>query len=97
MPFQYPPGIIQYCQLVSHDGGVQAVGKALSSSQYTNDEREMILTLFQLVLTNNYFLFEGTYYLQLCGTAMGTNVAPNNEFININYTFFINFLQITIT
>ncbi|CAJ0964250.1 unnamed protein product [Ranitomeya imitator] len=34
------------------------------------------LDLLKLVLYENFFLYEDTYYVQCCGTAMGSNVAP---------------------
>ena len=36
---------------------------------------QMVLKLLKLVMTNNVFQLDDTYWLQLSGTAMGTNVA----------------------
>ena len=36
-----------------------------------------IAELLEVVLTNNYFEFIGTYYHQMSGTAMGTKWAPS--------------------
>ena len=36
-----------------------------------------IIELLELVLTNNHFEFNGRYYHQLSGTAMGTKLAPS--------------------
>ena len=36
-----------------------------------------IIKLLELVLTNNHFEFNGKYYHQLSGTAMGTKLAPS--------------------
>ena len=37
----------------------------------------VIRQTLQLILNNNYFEFNGKYYLQTHGTAMGTPVAPS--------------------
>ena len=36
-----------------------------------------IIELLELVLTNNHFEFNGEFYHQLSGTAMGTKLAPS--------------------
>ncbi|XP_075425517.1 vomeronasal type-2 receptor 26-like [Ascaphus truei] len=36
----------------------------------------LILDLLGIILKENYFLFEDTFYIQVQGTAMGSNVAP---------------------
>lgn len=33
--------------------------------------------LTEVVLTKNFFLFENDFYLQICGTAMGSKMPPN--------------------
>ena len=38
---------------------------------------ELIVKLLKLVLESNIALYDGVYYLQVIGTAMGTPVAPN--------------------
>lgn len=60
----------------SHDGGVQAVSKALMSADLSNEGKEFLISLLLLVLTLNYFVFEDRFYLQMRGTAMGANMAP---------------------
>ena len=48
----------------------------------TNSEKaEFIGTLAKLVITSNYFTFNGKIYLQKQGTAMGTRMAPNYAII----------------
>lgn len=37
---------------------------------------EYILRLLELTLKNNDFVFDGEFYLQICGTAMGKSYAP---------------------
>ena len=43
----------------------------------TKPYNSYIIELLELVLTNNHFEFNGTYYHQLSGTAMGTKLAPS--------------------
>lgn len=45
-------------------------------SEFNSRECNFILTLLELVLTNNYFQFQEQFYLQLRGTTMGANMAP---------------------
>ena len=40
-----------------------------------NFPTEVILAGLQIVMTNNVFAFGNTYWLQACGTAMGTIIA----------------------
>ncbi|CAJ0956744.1 unnamed protein product [Ranitomeya imitator] len=40
------------------------------------DLSDLCCELLSIVLNNNFFLFEDTYYLQIKGSAMGSNVAP---------------------
>uniref|UniRef100_A0A803K142 Reverse transcriptase domain-containing protein n=1 Tax=Xenopus tropicalis TaxID=8364 RepID=A0A803K142_XENTR len=62
---------------IPHDAGIHAVRDLLSNNPvYTGPPVEFILTLLEFILHNNYFKFEDNYFLQLTGTAMGSNVAP---------------------
>lgn len=45
-------------------------------TSWSNQSREFLLGLLEIILTCNYFRFEGEYYIQQKGTAMGSNVAP---------------------
>ena len=45
------------------------------------EKAEFIGVLAKLVLTSNYFTFNGKIYLQKQGTAMGTRMAPNYAII----------------
>ncbi|KAJ1189219.1 hypothetical protein NDU88_005969 [Pleurodeles waltl] len=62
---------------IKHTDGLTAVSKCLStrSVQYLT-RNAMILDFLKFSLQNNYFLFDGNYYLQLQGTAMGAKFAP---------------------
>jgi hypothetical protein len=44
-------------------------------SNFAEKQRQFIVSLLKWVLTNNFFFFESTIYVQLQGTAMGTPVA----------------------
>ena len=46
-----------------------------------HQKANLIKTLGNLVLKNNYFEFNGNLYLQKQGTAMGTRMAPNYAII----------------
>lgn len=50
--------------------------KRLRGTNYTLLAQQFILDLLAINLTCNYFSFEGIYYMQVRGTAMGANVAP---------------------
>lgn len=59
------------------DRGLAAVKQALDSyGDYSAQMKSAILALCEFVLRNNYMQFEGRYYRQLQGTAMGSNLAP---------------------
>ncbi|XP_040272050.1 uncharacterized protein LOC120988574 [Bufo bufo] len=63
---------------IRHDLGIKAVSTFLSTkSTQFSAHSEFILTLLKFLLTHNYFLFDGHYYLQTVGTVMGSKCAPN--------------------
>ncbi len=57
---------------------VACVKQALASSRkdYPKRPDQEIIELLELTLKNNDFEFNGQYYLQTCGTAMGKKYAP---------------------
>ena len=57
---------------------LSCVKKALASTKGTYSKRpdKELLELLELTLKNNDFDFNGNYYLQTCGTAMGKKYAP---------------------
>ncbi|CAJ0937921.1 unnamed protein product [Ranitomeya imitator] len=69
---------------IQHTKGIEATRHLLCQSSLSEDAIEFCLDLLTLVLYENYFLFEDTFYIQKCGTAMGSNVAPAyaNAFMN---------------
>jgi len=36
---------------------------------------ELLLKLLRIIMTNNVFQFDNTFWLQVCGTSMGTSCA----------------------
>ena len=64
---------------IPHSEGIQACTEALRKSKENNPSQpntEVLACLLELVLKNNLFEFDGVYYKQLQGTAMGTKLAP---------------------
>ncbi|XP_073435684.1 uncharacterized protein [Dendrobates tinctorius] len=62
---------------IVHKEGLEVVKEALSRTNFTNQAIVMIMSLLELVLTKNYFMFGDEYYEQIRGTAMGANMAPS--------------------
>ncbi|CAJ0952209.1 unnamed protein product [Ranitomeya imitator] len=69
---------------ISHDKGIEATKFLLEDSDLSADSIQLCLDLLKLVLYENFFLYEDTFYNQKRGTAMGSNVAPAyaNAFMN---------------
>ena len=63
---------------IPHDEGVQAIKELLAIHRDIQalPHNSYIIELLQVVLTNNYFDFNGRHYHQKSGTAMGTKLAP---------------------
>ena len=64
---------------IPHHEGVQAIKELLAIHRDINalPHNSYIIELLQVVLTNNYFDFNGKHYHQKFGTAMGTKLAPS--------------------
>jgi hypothetical protein len=65
--------------------GVEAARVTLNKYRTMRDilpSNDSLIELLRLVLTKNNFSFNGNYFLQVGGTAMGTKVAPSYA---INY------------
>ncbi|CAJ0933257.1 unnamed protein product [Ranitomeya imitator] len=69
---------------ISHDRGMEATRSLLSTSDLSDGSVQLCLDLLQIVLHENFFLYEDTFYVQKRGTAMGSHVAPAyaNAFMN---------------
>ncbi|CAJ0955439.1 unnamed protein product [Ranitomeya imitator] len=71
---------------IKHELGLEAVSNLLQTSDLSPQAQHLILDLLSTVLRENYFLLGDQFYLQTCGTAMGSNMAP--AYANIYmYTF----------
>ena len=64
---------------IPHHEGVQAIKELLAIHRDINalPHNSYIIELLQVVLTNNYFDFNGKHYHQKSGTATGTKLAPS--------------------
>ncbi|XP_070549549.1 uncharacterized protein [Ptychodera flava] len=62
---------------IPHSYGIQAVKEMIEENNTITVNPELICEMLQFILTKNYFEFNGQYYLQICGTAMGSKVAPS--------------------
>ena len=64
---------------IPHNEGTQAIKEFLAIHRDTNalPHNSYIIELLQVVLTNNYFDFNGKHYHQKSGRAMGTKLAPS--------------------
>ncbi|CAJ0954263.1 unnamed protein product [Ranitomeya imitator] len=61
---------------ITHDMGIEAVSQTLSEARLDKGTQDLCIDLLSLVLRENFFIFEDDFFLQTCGTAMGSNVAP---------------------
>ena len=64
---------------IPHGEGLLAAKEALRKSRPgdVNPKNDSIINLLEFVLTKNNFQFDGNFYLQICGTAMGSKAAPS--------------------
>ena len=64
------------CSSIPHDDGIGACKKYLHRKALSATSSEDICQLIKFILENNVFSFIYEYFLQVCGTAMGTRMAP---------------------
>lgn len=62
---------------IPHNEGIEACREVWDSRLLKDPPTEYLVDLLTLVLECNNFVFNGQHYLQVCGTAMGTRVAPS--------------------
>ena len=63
---------------VPHEGGIQSLEHFLSERPTSaTPSNACIVTMAEVVLTHNYFMFQDEYFLQRRGVAMGSPMAPN--------------------
>ncbi|CAJ0930540.1 unnamed protein product, partial [Ranitomeya imitator] len=61
---------------IQHTKGMSATRQVLINSHMEPNVISFLLELLEIVLTENFFIFEDTFYVQTQGSAMGSNVAP---------------------
>ena len=61
---------------IPHTEGIQVARIYLNKRTLKTPPTETVCDLIDLILTNNYFEFNGQHFLQKQGTAMGTWMAP---------------------
>ena len=64
------------CSSIPHNDGNGACKKYLDRRALSTTSSEDICQLTKFILENNVFSFNDEYFLQVCGTAMGTRMAP---------------------
>ena len=64
---------------IPHNEGIQSIREILAIHRTPNNllHNSHIIEVLEVVLTNNHFEINGTYYHQMSGTAMGTKLAPS--------------------
>ena len=75
--------------MIPQEGGVTAIKRLIETSglkQIDGVKKEIILALARFVMTNNYFYFDGSYYKQIRGGAMGS---PLTLTVANAYMFFV--------
>ncbi|CAJ0939379.1 unnamed protein product [Ranitomeya imitator] len=80
---------------IQHVKGIRATERILKDSHKDPNVVSFLLDLLELVLTENFFLFEDTFYVQVQGSAMGSNVAPPyaNCFMSIYANCFMSMFE----
>jgi hypothetical protein len=62
---------------IPHDEGIEACREVWNNRISQRPSIESLIQLLEHVLKFNNFVFNGEYYLQISGTAMGTKMAPS--------------------
>ena len=72
---------------ITHEIGLEAISYWLNRFPMLNERisNDFILEALCLILRNNNFNFQGKFYRQLRGTAMGTKVAPVYATLTLGY------------
>ena len=72
---------------ISHQLGLECVSYWLTSVEKITPRisEDFILRALKFILENNSFHFNGKYYRQVKGTAMGTEVAPAYATLTLSY------------
>jgi hypothetical protein len=70
---------------INLDEGIRKIKALLLSKKVEYNRACLIADLLDWVMKHNYFQYQGNWYWQTCGTAMGSNVAPT--FANLFVAF----------
>ena len=73
---------------IPHSYGIEAIRFWLDEHPEEIPERvniEFIVESIKLILHNNYFMFDSTFYRQKTGIAMGTKTAPTIANLTMGY------------
>ena len=62
---------------IPHEEGLEALREALEHRENNTISTDTLLELARVVLKNNFFDFNGNFYQQLRGTAIGTKCASS--------------------
>lgn len=62
---------------INHNRGIECIRYALVNSDLSNECITFLLTLLEIVLKENYFLFENTFYRQLSGDRHGVEFSAD--------------------
>ena len=62
---------------IPHNDGIGACKKYLDRRALSTISSEDICQLIQSILENNVFRFTDEFFMQVCGTAMGTRMVPS--------------------
>uniref|UniRef100_A0A803JUF4 Reverse transcriptase domain-containing protein n=1 Tax=Xenopus tropicalis TaxID=8364 RepID=A0A803JUF4_XENTR len=69
--------VVSLYSSIDHSLGLQAIGYWLDKERiFPKAQSDFILQAVDFLLKSNYFLFDGKFYLQRCGAAMGASFAP---------------------
>lgn len=71
---------------ISHEKGLIALRHYLSLREDSSPPSDFIIQMASYLLKYNYFSFDNDFFLQISGTAMGSNFAPN--YANLFMGFF---------
>ena len=63
---------------IPQEGSIEAMERFLLQRDHNElPSSACIITLAEIVLTHNYFMFLNDFFIQMKGTAMGSPMAPN--------------------
>ena len=83
--FLYTMDIKSLYTVIPNDDGLQALAYFLNKRPVLDPPTSTLTRLAELVLTLNAFTFEGEYYRQIGGVAMGSKMGPNYACLFVGY------------